>query len=333
PVGPTQLLSSPRPDFLPQPANTDYSKTTKESATRATEAPRSVTKPAPAVLVTTPKKSSKKAVTRNAKPVASLSDQAVRPLPLPKPELPSISLAKTRRAGQLRLEAGGITGLSFAKTGYYAGLSYQLPSRSKISFYGALRFRRDDIQITAIGPNDQVEAINDQQGTPTNPAAGFDRFAASNALLRDLQISNFDELRTSGLELRVDASYTLGRSLHLQAGAGVEYLFQVRGPIITTSDSTSFANLSGRQAFTNLNVGQPSNYELNAANLGNGGEVIGSSGVYRLAPRAYLGLRYQLTGRVGIEASGSWLLRSIYQEDVAQLQRAQLQVGLSWRLR
>ncbi|MEM1359568.1 MAG: hypothetical protein AAGF89_15285 [Bacteroidota bacterium] len=331
-MAPTKVLSGPRPDFLPQPTSTDFPKTLKTGATPATEATESESKAAPDVIVPKPIATRKEVLIPNAKPVASLSDQVIRPLPLPKPELPGILLTRNRRAGQLRLEAGGTTGLGFAKTGYYAGLGYQLPSRSKISLAGALRFRRDDIQITAIGPNDQVEAINDQQGTPTNPAAGFDRFAASNALLRDLQISNFDELRTSGLELRIDAGYELGHRLRLMAGAGVEYLFQASGPVITT-DSASFADLSGGQAFINLNVGQPVNYELNAVNLGNGGEVVGNSSVYRLAPRAYLGLRYQLTGRVGIEASGSWLLRSIYQEDVAQLQRAQLQVGLSWRLR
>jgi len=262
---------------------------------------------------------------RKLSPSPFITAEPLLPLPVPSADLPTAKLARIRNPAQLRLDLGGTT--SLRKLGYYAGLTYQLPYRGRWRFPISLRYRRDDLEITSIGPSDEIEAVSDQVSTPVlDPQA--ENIQAANAVLLDLRRSNFNELRTAGLELKVQAAYAITPRLEVMAGAGLQYLTAARGPVII-SDTGGFFSISAFNAFGNLNIGNSQEYSFARGGSANQGAP---NRVSRFVPRAYLGLRYALTSRLHLEAAASDILQPIYQKEVAGLQTGQLQLGLSWRL-
>ncbi|WP_273447113.1 hypothetical protein [Neolewinella agarilytica] len=260
--------------------------------------------------------------------VSLLPGEDIRPLPSGL-VLPEVSPIAQRSKSRFELLAGGTLSAAFAKPGYFAGLSYTLPSRAKISFPVSLRYRFDAIEITGLDGS-RLSPVTNENGQQVE----FDENQAAEELLSNLAINNFNELRTSSLELRFGMAWRAASRLRLSGHGGLQYLFSARGPSISSQDNT-FADLSGTGRYVNLDVGGLFSSEFDLVSSPAGTPNIGNAspiGVNRWALRAGLNVNYQLTGRLGVFAGGQYLLTPIYQQQVAELRKTQLEAGVSWRL-
>jgi len=256
----------------------------------------------------------------------NIPSQEIKPL-VPALSLPEVSPIRQRHKSRFDLLAGGTISTAFGKPGYFAGLSYTPPSRGKISFPVSLRYRFDAIEITVI------DGSRLSPPTTVSEQGDFDPDEAARGLLSDLAIGNFNELRSSGLELRAGMAWRAAPRLRLSGHGGLQYLFSARGPSLS-SDENSFSDLSGTARYVNLNVGGLSfaNFDLVASPTPGNAQNSSPNGVNRWALRAGLNANYQLTGRLGVFAGGQYLLTPIYQDQAAKLRKGQLEAGLTWRI-
>jgi hypothetical protein len=254
-----------------------------------------------------------------------LTSSPIRPIAVGDQRVPGINFEAAPNPSRLDLQVSALTNSSFHKPGFTAGLAYTFPSRGKWQFPVGLRYRRDALQIEHIGEHAVTNRVEDVTASPV-----LNSSAVAEDLLRVLKFTNYDELRTSGVEILAGISYSPGPRLHLEAGGGLEYLFTGKGPVIS-SDSSIFLGLSADNRFVDLNVGGAFNMDF-ALGSGNA-DVSVPARISHWAPRTYLGLSYDLTSHLRLKAESSWLMSNIYLDEVAGLRKVQAGLGLSWRIR
>ncbi|MBC6994660.1 hypothetical protein QWY85_07685 [Neolewinella lacunae] len=243
----------------------------------------------------------------------------------------AVEFRPTRRPGSFAFEWGAIATPSLQKPGFTAGLAYRLPARGRLEFPLQLRYRQEKVQIVSAN-------VNGLTGNLENLGTGAPMFNAQSveSLFLDLQRARLDALRTRGLELVVGADYRLNSRWTFGVAGGLEYLLQAQGPIIFT-DTLSNQAVFRSAGFEDLLVvdfaaadQSPVSGGTPVFNAGRNASAVGS--INRLVPRAYLRAGYQVAPRLGLYASGSYLLGTVYQDGLGSLRREQVKLGLRWRI-
>ena len=260
-----------------------------------------------------------------------VSQVAIKELPTPQaiPELINIPLAtgtiaplKLRYRNALTLEAGHSSDWGLRDHGGYVGLGYRIRSAGRLSFPLSLSYRSDRLGAELAGESTSSPVVNGGGGVPDSTG-----FVTSGSTVEDVF-----RVKVNSLTLGVGVAFAVNPRLRLHTG--LDASLNLSGTIIgRQADGNTFV----ADNINNFTSGLFSNQDLF---LDTSEEVTRGTwqgnvppAINRLFPRGRLGLDYDLTPRLGLSASGTFLLNRADRAGVLDVRRSRLNVGVSWRLR